>query len=143
VPEGSAATWNGAKTSSRTSMTEAPGVCPSSHGTCGGALGEDAGNLIFDALFDFFVPAEQIAALAEAVSGGYVEGLEASSWRGDTGAVLRALHAAAAVKYFWILPAMLEAAAGGKATLNRAPIEECFAQWAPAVPELVGFARRV
>jgi Phosphotransferase enzyme family len=107
-----------------------------------GALGEDAGNLIFDALFDFFVPAERIAVLAEAVSGGYLGGLEASGWQGDTGAVLRALHAAAAVKYFWILPAMLEAAAGGKATLNGAPIEECFTQWAPVVSELVAFARR-
>ena len=108
-----------------------------------GALGEDAGNLIFDALFDFFVPVERIQALAEAVVGGYLDGLEASGWEGDTSAVVRALHAAAAVKYFWILPAMLEAAAGGKATLNGAPIEECFAQWAPVVPELIAFARRV
>ena len=108
-----------------------------------GALGEDAGNLIFDAVFDFFVPAERIAVLAEAVSGGYLGGLEASGWRGDTGTVLQALHATAAVKYFWIFPAMLEAAAGGKSTLNGAPIEECFAQWAPVVPELVAFARRV
>jgi hypothetical protein len=39
--------------------------------------------------------------------------------------------------------AMLEAAAGGKTTLNGAPIEECIAQWAPVVPELIAFARRV
>ncbi|MGH9021507.1 MAG: phosphotransferase, partial [Acidimicrobiia bacterium] len=107
-----------------------------------GALGEDAGNLIFDAVLDFFVPVERIQALAEAVAGGYLEGLGASGWQGDTSAVVRALHATAAVKYFWILPAMLEAAGGGKATLNGAPIEECFAQWAPVVPELIAFARR-
>ena len=77
-----------------------------------GALGEDAGNLIFDALFDFFVPAGQVSGFEEAVD-------------------------------FWILPAMLEAAAGANATLNGAPIEECFAQWAPVVPELIAFARRV
>lgn len=76
--------------------------------------------------------AQHIAASAEAVSAGYIDGLKASGWQGDTGSVVRALHAAAAVKYSWILPAMLEAAAGGKTTLNGAPIEKCFARWAPA-----------
>ena len=89
------------------------------------------------------MPADRVAALAEAVSGGYLEGLEASKWRGDTTAVLRALRAAAAVKYFWILPAMLEAAASGRDTLNRRPVEEGFGWWAPVIPELVGFARQV
>jgi hypothetical protein len=107
-----------------------------------GALGEDAGNLIFDAVFDFFVPPERFAALAKAVSGGYLEGLEASEWRGDAKAVLRTVRAAAAVKYVWILPAMLEAAASGRDTLNHRPIEEGFAWWAPVIPELVRFAHQ-
>ena len=108
-----------------------------------GALGEDAGNLIFDALFDFFVPVEHVGALAEAVSEGYQEGLQASGWTGDAESVLRALYAAAAVKYFWILPAMLQAAADGAPSLNGAPIEKCLAQWAPAVPKLMAFGHMV
>jgi len=108
-----------------------------------GGLGEDAGNLIFDAIFDFFVPPDRFAALAEAVSVGSLELLEASSWQGEPSAVLRTVHASAAVKFFWILPAMLEAATSRRTTLNRHPIEEGFASWAPVISELVDFSRRV
>jgi hypothetical protein len=108
-----------------------------------GALGEDPGNLVFDAVFDFFVPPERFTALVEAVFDGYVEGLAASGWAGDPEAVLRTMHAAAAVKFFWILPAMLDAAASGKESLNGRPISETFRWWAPVVPDLVRFARQV
>jgi hypothetical protein len=108
-----------------------------------GALGEDAGNLIFDSVLDFFVSPDCFVGLADAVSVGYLEGLEASGWHGDTNAVLRTMGAAAAVKFFWILPAMLDAATSGRDTLNGRPIEEGFAAWAPIVSRVAEFSRRV
>jgi hypothetical protein len=53
------------------------------------------------------------------------------------------MRAAAAVKYFWILPAMLNAAASGHQTLNGRPIEATFSCWAPMVGELISLAREV
>jgi hypothetical protein len=108
-----------------------------------GGMGEDAGNLIVDAVLDFFVPPEQMNALVDTITEGYLEGLTASGWNGDGEAVLRTMHASAAVKFFWLLPAMLEAAAIGRATLNHRPIEEGFAYWAPVIPELIAFSHKV
>jgi hypothetical protein len=53
------------------------------------------------------------------------------------------MRAAAAVKFFWILPAMLDAATSGRETLNGRPIEEGFAAWAPIVSRVAEFSRRV
>jgi hypothetical protein len=50
------------------------------------------------------------------------------------------MRATAAIKYFWILPAMLDAAASHRTTLNRRPIEEGFAKWAAVIPELIRLA---
>ena len=74
---------------------------------------------------------------------GYLEGLGVSAWDGDTQAVLRTVHASAAIKFFWPLRAMLDAAANGRATLNHRPIEEGFAYWAAVIPELVAFSQMV
>jgi hypothetical protein len=52
------------------------------------------------------------------------------------------MRAAAAVKYFWILPAMLKAATSGREMLNRRPIEETVAAWAPVVPQLIDFSQQ-
>lgn len=108
-----------------------------------GGLGEDSGNLIFDAVFDFFVPPERFGALAKAVTEGYLEGLSASGWAGDGDAVVRTMHAAAAVKFFWIVPAMLNAVASGYELLNGRPIEETISRWAPVMPELIRLAHQV
>ena len=108
-----------------------------------GGLGEDAGNLIFDSVFDFFVPPEGLDALTEAVTGGYLDGLAASGWAGDADAVVRTMAATACVKYFWIVPAMLNAVARGEARLNGRPIEETVSRWAPVVPDLIELGRKV
>ena len=49
-----------------------------------GALGEDIGNHIPDAVFDLFWPAERIAELAETCADNYLEGLREGGWRGAT-----------------------------------------------------------
>lgn len=58
-----------------------------------GPVGEDAGNLLFDAIWDFFVPPDQIGSLRAALVDGYCAGLEDANWRGDPEAVVRAMAA--------------------------------------------------
>ena len=102
-----------------------------------GALGEDAGNLVPDAVLDFHVPAAEVDELFDAVAGGYLDGLRAAGWDGPARTVELALRASIAAKYAWIAPAMLRAAAEGRPSLNRRPIAETFAAWAPVLLFLV------
>ncbi len=101
-----------------------------------GHLGEDAANLIFDAVWDFFVPPQQLQQLQQAVTEGYLEGLVSSGFAGDTGQVRRCVAAFAAVKFFWIPLAMVETISSGRQTINRRPLEEGLAWWAPVVPRI-------
>lgn len=71
-----------------------------------GALGEDIGNHIPDAVFDLFWPAERIAELAETCIANYLEGLREGGWRGDPDLVRLAVMASG-VKYAWLLPGLL------------------------------------
>ena len=48
-----------------------------------GALGEDIGNHIPDAVFDLFWPAERLPELAETCIDNYLDGLREAGWRGD------------------------------------------------------------
>ena len=74
---------------------------------CGlGALGEDPGNFVPDALLDGFVPAEQADELERAVWEGYRAGLAEAGWTGDEGAVRLAFCATPWLKYRWV-PAAL------------------------------------
>lgn len=73
-----------------------------------GALGEDVGNHVPDSVFDLFLPAARLPELDRAVYGGYVEGLREAGWRGDERLVRQAV-CASAVKYDWLIPAMLAA----------------------------------
>ncbi|WBQ03935.1 aminoglycoside phosphotransferase [Kribbella sp. CA-293567] len=75
-----------------------------------GALGEDIGNHIPDAVFDLFWPAERIGELAETCLGSYLEGLREGGWRGEPAVVRRAVMASM-VKYAWLLPLVLAKAA--------------------------------
>jgi hypothetical protein len=98
-----------------------------------GAMGEDAGNLVPDAVFDFHVPPARLDALHDAVASGYRAGLaDAGAAVGDDD-VLLALAAAMAAKYAWIGPALLRAVAEGRDQLNRRPLAEAVGAWAPAV----------
>ncbi|MEV8373495.1 hypothetical protein AB0P21_12200 [Kribbella sp. NPDC056861] len=74
-----------------------------------GALGEDIGNYIPDAVFDLFWPAERIGELAETCVSSYLDGLREGGWGGDPAVVLRAVQASM-VKYAWLLPLVLSRA---------------------------------
>ncbi|MEU4603031.1 aminoglycoside phosphotransferase [Kribbella sp. NPDC023972] len=71
-----------------------------------GALGEDIGNHIPDAVFDLFWPAERLPELAETCIDNYLDGLREAGWRGDPDQVRLAVMASG-VKYAWLLPGLL------------------------------------
>jgi hypothetical protein len=71
-----------------------------------GALGEDIGNYIPDAVFDLFWPAERLPELAETCVANYLDGLHEAGWRGDPDQVRLAVMASG-VKYAWLLPGLL------------------------------------
>jgi hypothetical protein len=71
-----------------------------------GALGEDLGNHIPDAVFDLFWPAERLPELAETCIANYLDGLREAGWHGDPDQVRLAVMASG-VKYAWLLPGLL------------------------------------
>jgi len=71
-----------------------------------GAVGEDMGNHIPDAVFDLFWPAERLPELADTCITNYLEGLREGGWRGNPDDVRRAVMAST-VKYAWLLPNLL------------------------------------
>jgi hypothetical protein len=71
-----------------------------------GALGEDIGNYIPDAVFDLFWPVERLPELAETCMANYLDGLHEAGWRGDPDDVRLAVMASG-VKYAWLLPGLL------------------------------------
>jgi hypothetical protein len=98
-----------------------------------GAIGEDAGNLVPDAVFDFHVDPAEIDRLYEIVVTAYETGLRDAGWRGTTSQLRLALAAAIAAKYVWIAPAIALARRDRRALLNRRPIEETLGAWLPAL----------
>ena len=56
-----------------------------------GALGEDAGNLVPDAVLDFHVEPSQLDDLYIAVAAGYEDGLRDAGWHGTTDDVRRGM----------------------------------------------------
>jgi len=107
-----------------------------------GPIGEDPGNLVFDAVWDHFVDPGLFPELQAAVHAGYVAGLAESGGALDPDQAARAIAAAGAVKFFWIPPTMAAAAAAGAQNLNRRPLEETFRRWAVVVPEVFEARRR-
>jgi Phosphotransferase enzyme family len=105
-----------------------------------GALGEDAGNLVPDAVLDFHVPPDRIDDLHAAAVDGYEEGLRSAGWAGPSALVRLALAAAMAAKFAWIPPAILRAAVERRAHLNRRPIAEALPAWAATVDFLLARA---
>ena len=102
-----------------------------------GALGEDAGNLVPDAVLDFHVAPEHLDELFETVCTGYAEGLADAGWRGSPELVRLGMTAAMAAKYAWIGPAVLRAALEEKEMLNRRPFDDTLQWWAPTVEFLL------
>jgi hypothetical protein len=106
-----------------------------------GALGEDAGNLVPDAVLDFHVGPGELGALYDAVADGYTAGLRDAGWSGPATTVRLAMAATMAAKYAWIGPALAHAATDGRRLLNGRPIAEALAWWAPTVGFLLDRAR--
>ncbi len=106
-----------------------------------GALGEDAGNLVPDAVLDFHVGAEDLESLYEAVAGGYAAGLRDAGWSGSDAIVRLAMSATMAAKYAWIGPALAQAVVEGRELLNGRPINEAVSWWVPTVGFLLDRAR--
>jgi hypothetical protein len=98
-----------------------------------GAIGEDAGNLVPDAVFDFHIDPAEINDLYEVVTAAYETGLRDSGWRGTTTELRLALAAAIAAKYVWIAPAIALARRDQRTLLNRRPIEETMRAWLPTL----------
>jgi hypothetical protein len=71
-----------------------------------GALGEDIGNYIPDAVFDLFWPAERLPELADTCIANYLDGLAEAGWQGNPDDVRLAVMASG-VKYAWLLPLLL------------------------------------
>jgi len=102
-----------------------------------GALGEDAGNLVSDAVLDFHVEPAHLDALFDAVLAGYVDGLSDAGWRGSPELVRLGMTATMAAKYAWIGPAILRAAKEENEMLNRRPFDDTLQWWAPTVEYLL------
>ena len=108
-----------------------------------GHAGEDPGNLVLDAIFDFFVDPAEFGVLQLALTEGYLQGLEVAGSPVDLDVVRQAIGATGAVKYFWIPLALVDAVEQERPTLNRRPLEEGFRAWAPIVPEIFELAHRL
>jgi hypothetical protein len=98
-----------------------------------GALGEDAGNLVPDSVFDFHVAPHHLVDLYDTVVAGYDAGLRDAGWSGARETVRLAMSAAIAAKYVWIAPALARAVTEDRDQLNGRPTAETVAAWAPTV----------
>ncbi|SDT26245.1 phosphotransferase [Actinopolymorpha singaporensis] len=110
-----------------------------------GALGEDLGNLVVDAVTDFHLPPSKLPELFETLVAGYADGLAAAGWSGSDGPaepaeVRRMVAAGAAAKYGWLAPAIPAVVAQGRTTLNGRPIEEAAPLWVACGDFLVELA---
>ncbi len=107
-----------------------------------GAVGEDVGNHLPDAVFDLFWPAERLGELDEACSSAYLTGLREAGWRGSAQEV-RLGVVSSCVKYAWLLPRLLGAAGAAeqRAYHRVADAEHLFQQRGLALAHLVGWCR--
>jgi len=74
-----------------------------------GALAEDVGNFIPDAIFDDFMPPEMFAELEHKLFAAYLQGLQAGGADFDPQQLQLQLFASA-VKYVWLGPLLLSRA---------------------------------
>ncbi|TXR57658.1 aminoglycoside phosphotransferase [Quadrisphaera setariae] len=103
-----------------------------------GAVGEDVGNHVPDAVFDLFWPAERFAELEDACVSAYLAGLREAGWRGSTDEA-RLGVLASCVKYAWLLPLLLESAGAAEhaAYWRAADAQHLYAQRGEALAHLV------
>jgi len=78
-----------------------------------GAVGEDLGNYLPDAVLDLFWPAERLPELERACFAAYLAGLHEAGWPG-TEREARLGVVASCVKYAWLPPLLLQRAGDGE-----------------------------
>ncbi len=98
-----------------------------------GAIGEDAGNLVPDAVLDFSFPPEGIGDLYERIVRGYTAGLRDAGWDGPESEPRAAIATTIAAKYAWISVELERAVAEQRELLNRRPLHEALHWWEPGV----------
>jgi len=103
-----------------------------------GAVGEDLGNYLPDAVLDLFWFAERLPELEAACWPAYLDGLRSGGW-GGTEREARLGVVASCVKYLWLLPLLLEQAGAGEhaAYHRRADAEHLYRQRGLALAHLV------
>ncbi|MGZ4382822.1 MAG: hypothetical protein ACXVZN_09485 [Gaiellaceae bacterium] len=69
-----------------------------------GAVGEDAGNLVPDSVFDGFLPPERLGELHDLVWSEYLAGLREAGWPGEERDARLGFCVGAALKYVWVRP---------------------------------------
>ena len=97
-----------------------------------GAVGEDVGTLLVNAVADFHLAPDQLPDLLDTLVDGYATGLAEGGCALPVEAVRRAVAAGATAKYGWLVPHLLEAIVRGRATLNGRPLTEGAASWVAA-----------
>ncbi len=106
----------------------------------GGAIGEDIGNLVFDAFADGLVDISLMTEVIDAVITGYATGVDR-----DFAEVRRAVGTAAAAKYCWFGPRVAAGFVdGGKAgsavyDVGGSP-DDVMTRWRPLLTQLIAFA---
>jgi hypothetical protein len=98
-----------------------------------GAIGEDVGNLVADAVLDFHLAPDCIDELYERLVRGYGAGLRDAGWSGADSLPRAAMAMTIAAKYAWIAPELENAVAEQREMLNRRPLGETLKWWEPAV----------
>lgn len=95
-----------------------------------GAAGEDASNLVLDAVWDGFLPGGEVRALEAVIWPEYLAGLRDAGATVDERELRLAFAASAAVKYAWIEPWMLANDAPPELWRQRRPVLDFAAELA-------------
>ncbi|NIZ93263.1 aminoglycoside phosphotransferase family protein [Kineococcus rubinsiae] len=105
-----------------------------------GAVGEDLGNYLPDAVLDLFWPAERLPELEAACFAAHLDGLRRAGWSGSERDV-RLGMVASCVKYAWLLPLVLGRAGDGDhhAYHRSADAERLYRQRGLVFAHLVGW----
>jgi hypothetical protein len=94
-----------------------------------GAMGEDMGGLAVDPVAEFDVAPDDHLALVQMLVEQYAVGLVSAGCDIDVQEVQRAVAAAAAAKYGWIVPSILSTAVTARPTMNGRPVAEAAPVW--------------
>lgn len=78
-----------------------------------GAVGEDAGNLVTDSVWDGWLPAVELPHIGQVVWESYLVGLREAGWTGDERLARLGFCAGGAVKYAWLAEQSLRRVAAG------------------------------